>query len=174
MEIYPTLQAKMTLLSFLLGMVAGALTDCFSLLCLRLKYRSFFQSFLRGMGDFFTVGTVCAGIIILSYYFNYGEIRLFAFVGVLAGVLAYKITLSKLICFVLKKIFLVLFRTIAFFLPPLRIFLTFLLRKIKKTAIYPAKVLEKIHRRVYNIINKRDANIKGVDTDTDTDIVDLE
>lgn len=156
MEIFPWLQAKLLLLTFLTGLCTGALFDLFSQVTGVLKKRFLRISLtVRAIGDLVTVTLAGVTVIILCYYFNKGEFRFFCILGLVAGLLLYFFAFSFIVKRIYKCIFCVIFGVFRFFWRPMFRFAKFIERNLQIILYYASKALAKKAILVYNICIKR-------------------
>ena len=152
MEIFPWLQAKLLLLTFLTGLCAGTLFDLFSQVTGVLKKRFLRISHVsRAMGDLVTVTTSGVVLILLCYYFNKGEFRFFCLLGFGAGLLLYFAAFSFFVKRIYKCIFCVILGIFRLFWRPTLIFIKFIERNLQIILYYASKTLAKKAFLVYNI-----------------------
>ncbi|MBE6577138.1 MAG: hypothetical protein E7653_03270 [Ruminococcaceae bacterium] len=152
MEILPGLLLKLLLLCACLGAAVGMLCDAFELICSFLKKKGARWRAARFFGDFVAVLVAALGVIVLCYYFNNGTVRGFCFLGVIAGFFVYRYTISRPFCVLVQWAFGILFKIFRIVLLPFAKIFTFLVKILRKTKFYLAKVLEKNMLLVYNVI----------------------
>ncbi len=150
MEISPILQARLALYGAFFGVALSILYDISAVLCTMLEGQKWLFRTARFALDL-ALCTLCGfGIVLLCYYFNYGEIRGFCVLGVAGGFFLWKATLSRLtrrLVFALLRLFL---KAIRFFVTPFIKIFKFLVNILKKTIQYVGKTLAKIFKLVYN------------------------
>lgn len=143
-----TNQAYLFLIFVINGIIIGLVFDFFRIL--RISFKT--KDFITYIEDI--IFWIITGIILLYsiFVFNNGQIRLFMFIGVVIGVIAYILLLSKYIIKInvfiingLKKIILIpfnflykiikkiLFRPISFVIINIRKFSTNIIKKTKKS-----------------------------------------
>ncbi len=96
-----------------------------------------------------------AGTVILNYTFNDGKIRIYTFLGMLFGILIYRLIIGiwskwllERLIFFLRAFFAMVFAIL--FAPFLKIFV-FFRRKVNKLLKIFRKALEKKRKKVYNM-----------------------
>ena len=99
--------------------------------------------------------SVCFAVVLLSYYFNDGEPRGFALLGVLVGFFVYKSTLSTVIKSLCVRILAAGAHIALKIFGPIVNILKILLQFIKKSRDYLCKAIEKNINMVYNIFVKK-------------------
>ncbi len=120
------------------------------------------QKHIRGVviffGDMLTVLFGAVGVIILNYSYNDGTFRGFSVVGALVGFLLYYFSIGKLVILVCEPIaFLIKYTFCAFFVIlgyPIKLFLYFLIKNVRKICFLCSFILEKRRKKVYNIKEK--------------------
>ena len=151
MEISPVNQALLMAMCGLLGVAVGIMADTALELCIPLPKR--IRGIGRFIGDFCCVATVFLGIIILSFYFDKGRVRFFEFLGVLVGFTAYRLSLSRLVRWLVRKVICLILYFFNILLLPCH----FLWKKVKKIIqickFYICKSLAKTKYMLYNIYN---------------------
>ena len=155
MEISPALQARLLLYSFILGLVLGALFDLAWLVCRSVGARRAVRAVLRVLLDILLCLTAGCGFVLLCYYFNDGVQRSFAALGVILGLVGWRVTLSRLSRLVLGRLLLTAFSVIRFFLTPIFKIFKFLVNNLKKLVYSIYKALAKSVNIVYNVYVKK-------------------
>lgn len=155
MEISPLGQAYLLLLCVLFGLSLGAFYDLFRAVRYSVLSKRAAASAIRFVGDFLLPVSAGAGIIILCYYFNKGELRFFAVLGLAAGFFLWRAAASRIFTAAVRRIIRALFDTVRFVSAPLVKLFKYLVNAIKKTIYFMHKVLEKKANSVYNISMKR-------------------
>ena len=152
MEIFPLLQARLTVICALVGIITGAFFDgwrVFSELlgkrCRRLS------AAVRHMGDFITVVLMGVTVVILCYYFNKGRFRFFCLLGLALGFGLYFFALSGLVVKVYKGIIKVIFSFLSIIFRPVLKIIGFVYRNLQNILYYIVKTLAKRAIWVYNI-----------------------
>ena len=152
MEISPILQARLALLGGLLGIVIGVLYDASFVLCRAIEERKILLRLSRFAFDLLLCLCAGVGIILLSYYFNYGEVRGFCIFGSLLGFVAWRLTLSRptrYILFAVLRLSRVIIRAV---LTPFAKIFVLLINFLQKILYYVWKSLANIFKLVYNNI----------------------
>ena len=152
MEISPILQARLLLYTVLLGACTALLCDAMWLVCDALAGKRRIRAVTRFFSDvcvFFFAGS---GVVLLSFYFNKGTVRFFCLLGLAGGFFIYRVVLSRLTRYVLKRLYCLIFSLVRIILLPFAKFFKKLVRFFQKTKYYMLKALAKIVILVYNII----------------------
>ena len=152
MEISPILQARLALLGGLLGIVLGLLFDVSFVICHTVEKRKILLRMLRFALDVCICLFAGAGIILLSYYFNYGEVRGFCIFGALLGFVAWRVSLSRPTRYVLSAVQRLSRAIIRAVLTPFAKIFVLLIKILQKILYYVWKSLANIFRLVYNNI----------------------
>ena len=155
MEISPVLQARLLLYSFIFGGGLGALCDVTYILCHSLVKKRVPRFTLRLLLDVLLCFIAGGGFILLCYYFNDGELRGFCALGILGGFLVWRVTLSRVLRLLLKKILSALFSIIRFISTPFIKIFKLLVNIFKKTVYSIFKAIAKRSNIVYNIYVKK-------------------
>ena len=156
MEIFPLLQAKLLLLSVLIGLITGALFDLSEQVVSALERRlSFFAKICKALGDFFIVASSGIVTVLLCYYFNRGEIRAFCVIGLGMGLILYFFLMSKIV----KAVYALIFRTVlgilGFIFNPIVKIVKKLYISLQFAIFCLVKALAKKVNWVYNIYMKK-------------------
>ena len=152
MEIYPLLQAKLLLYTFLLGICCGAAFDLFGEITAQLNHLDrVVAKITRFVTDFVTVTASGVTVILLCYYFSKGQFRAFCILGIGVGLLIYFFTLSPLIKRIYRAIFHAFFYIFRLVLHPLLKIFKYIERILQKLLHYVLKALAKKLNWVYNI-----------------------
>ncbi len=155
MEISPLGQAYLLLLCVIFGLSLGAFYDLFRAVRYAVMPKRAAAAVIRFIGDFLLPVSAGAGIIILCYYFNKGELRFFAVLGLAAGFFLWRTAASRIFIAVVRRIIRAVFDAVRFILTPLVKLFKYLVNAIKKNIYFMQKVLEKNAILVYNINMKR-------------------
>ena len=184
MEISPIMMAWLLLYSFLFGMAVGIFYDANRIIraflgisysqkglaarldlklpivkrAVSLKKRSQYGVGLKAIiffGDVFTLLVGALGIIILSYSYNNGDLRIFTVIGAILGFFVYYNTIGRLVIFVLeplalciKYLILSIFIIIGY---PFFKFSKNIAKYIKKFVFLYSFTLEKRKEKLYNV-----------------------
>ena len=115
--------------------------------------------FIKGavvlFGDLLSVTVAAVGIVVLNYSYNDGRFRAFTVIGTLVGFLIYYFSLGKLVMLACEPLaFLIKYAICAVFVIlgyPIKFFLYFLLKFVRKICFLLRLALEKRRKKVYNI-----------------------
>ncbi len=176
MEISPIQLFQMLLTSFLLGGAVGILCDLYrSFMMLLGAYHcsvpnrkekktespkvSWCEWMAQLLGDLLFFVTVAVGIVVINYTFNDGKMRIYTIFGIFFGYFIYRISVRKLVLFLLNRtvFFLrrVFFTVFSVIFLPFRKICSFLYKKSYKIRKKIKKGLEKKREQVYNIYVKK-------------------
>lgn len=155
MEISPMLQARLLLYSVIFGAAIGVVYDICNELIRPFERKKILGAILRFIADFLLLALAGVGLVILCYYFNKGEIRLFSVIGILTGFFGWRFTLSRLFKKVLHLILTTAFSVIWLVLTPVVKTFELSVNFIQKIIYFIYKVLAKSIVLMYNIIVKR-------------------
>ena len=145
MEISPLLLLRMTLASFVFGLMAGVLTDLHGFLRCFLglesptgKGKRCLSSVFRFFQDFLWFAVLGIGMCLILYDYNSGRFRMMVPFAVLLGVLLYRVLLHPMLSPLLSLAAALTRRMIALVLRPLFLllgavgtFFSFLFKKVK-------------------------------------------
>ncbi len=156
MEIFPQIQARLLFLTIITGICSGTLFDLLTQVTgvLKKHFRRT-AAIARAIGDFLLAVATGAIIIILSYYFNKGELRFFCIFGLGVGFLLYFGVLSYAVRPVEKFIFRIFYCILRLIFRPICKIFEFFQRNLQNILYYTAKALAKKTILVYNICIKR-------------------
>lgn len=156
MEIFPLLQARLTLYTFLTGLVAGTLFDLFwQIAGVLKKYTSVLSAIVVAVGDFITVTLTGGMTVVLCYYFNNGEVRLFCLVGLGVGLALYFFAFSPIIRRIMTFVFRLTLGILCKILLPILKISKFVYVNLQNVLYYIIKALAKMAVWVYNIYVKK-------------------
>jgi hypothetical protein len=156
MEIFPLLQARLALYTFLTGLVAGTLFDLFwQIAGVLKKYTSVLSAIVVGIGDFITVTLTGGMTVVLCYYFNNGEVRLFCLVGLGVGLALYFFAFSPIIRRIMTFVFRLTLGILCKILLPILKISKFVYVNLQNVLYYIIKALAKMAVWVYNIYVKK-------------------
>ena len=118
---------------------------------MRLKSQRNFEKISQGVvifiGDFICVICAALGVIILNYAYNDGRFRFFTVIGLALGFLVYFFSFGKLVMLISEPIaFLIKYLLVSFFVVfgyPIKIFLQFLIKNLRKICFLCSFTLEK-------------------------------
>ena len=113
------------------------------------------QNVIINIGDFFSIIFAVCGLITLNYAYNDGRFRFFTVGGIAAGILMYRLTMSKLMMLVVEPlIYLIRYLVTSIIVVLVSILKTigvFFGKKTKKIARLYSFTLEKRKEKLYNI-----------------------
>ena len=155
MEIFPLLQARLTLLCFLLGILSGTLFDLAYTVTEGLKKRVRLLSWILTVTfDFLIVLLVGIAVILLCFYFNNGRFRFFCLAGLAIGSSLYFFAFSKVVRVVFSRIVKVFLSILSIILTPVHKISKKIKRNLQIVLYYTVKALAKSAFWVYNIYVK--------------------
>ena len=122
------------------------------------KFNKISRNIVVFLGDFICVICAIAGIIMLNYAYNDGKFRFFTLVGLAIGFLVYFFFVGKLVMLISEPIaFLIKYLFVSFFVVfcyPIKNFLYFLIKNVRKMCFLCRFALEKRIKKEYNIREK--------------------
>ncbi len=151
MEISPVLQARLLLWCASLGAVMGVLWELRGALLALVKVGRLLRTVLTFFCDLLFVCFSGVGIIILSYYFNKGEVRLFSFLGFFAAFFVARVTLGKIFSKVIIILLRILYKIVRLILSPFVKTFKYLVNILQNVIYFILKGIAKISILVYNI-----------------------
>ena len=106
---------------------------------------------IRFILDFCIIFVSGLALVVMCYYFNFGEVRFFCFFGAFTGLILEKITVSRLIRFILSKILLLICTLLGIIWQPFVKILDILAKILLKIKNKFFKAIEKMFKTLYNI-----------------------
>ena len=155
MEISPIGQAYLLLYCALFGVCLGAFYDVFVVIRRLCADKKALSGIARFVGDLLLLVTAGVGTVLLCYYFNKGEVRFFAFLGLAVGFFLWRAVPSRAFVPALSVLFRLLFAVLRRIFRPLAKIFKYLVNILQKSIYYIKKSLAKIMIMVYNINVKR-------------------
>ena len=155
MEISPVEQAYLLLYCAMFGVCLGAFYDVFVVIRRFCANKKALSGIVRFIGDLLLLVTAGVGTVLLCYYFNKGEVRSFAFLGLAAGFFFWRAAPSRIFIPALSALFRLLFAVLRHVFRPFAKIFKRLVNILKKSIYYIKKSLAKIMIMVYNRNVKR-------------------
>ncbi len=155
MEIYPKIQAELLMWCALLGVAVCVLFRFVDAFLSFFKGHKAVAAVLRFVFDLSIVTLSGVSILLLSYYFNKGTLRMFAFLGFFVCFALTGKLLGKMVEMVFISILRILYKIASAFLSPFVGTFKILVNFLHKTASFMRKALAKKCILVYNIYVSR-------------------